>query len=472
MKPLFLLLTLLIISSVAQGQSYNGSAEIFTVYSQNERFYLKSIPYDDEAPSLRGTTSVYEKGKSRPLYTLDRGFDPPDGAYDNLLTLSNDGEVIFYIVAWGGDEEKDGLKSVNVYKRGKLVRSLTESEVTGCDKKKERCRLVYSNYDQVVDRVKSNWGTKNYKKVLKDGVDEKEAFLSDFAIFSFDDVVYLTDWKKRVHTFDLSDGRQMESDAFDNIFDQIKTKGRFTKSEALSHRVPSYMELTTLKDGRDTKTSLATYIGMKAGSLETKDERYKWYLFNLSGAITQDGTVEIETIDVENGLPKEKIIEFFTTHKFDTSPIPNVFPKWHLREQYFYFRNPNDRVALQEKRQERTKQRQNFERRLTLESINGVYIPANLGECFVELDKQLSEIEKKEMKAQPSRDDMIAYHLGLGMWMRNNWGLWGGSRLRKYFTDKGIEHPDHMSGVILDYYHDWLNGKRDTWKAWEKNPHQ
>ena len=29
-----------------------------------------------------------------------------------------------------------------------------------------------------------------------------------------------------------------------------------------------------------------------------------------------------------------------------------------------------------------------------------------------------------------------------------------------------------MSGVILDYYHDWLNGKKDTWKEWEKKPTQ
>src|SRR6185312_9558239 len=110
----------------------------------------------------------------------------------------------------------------NVYKNGRLIKSLTESEVTGCDKKKERCSLVYSNYEQVVDRKKSNWGTPNYKKVLKDGVDEKEAFLSDFALFSSDDLFYLTDSKKRLHTFDLRDGSQLQSDAFENVFDRIK----------------------------------------------------------------------------------------------------------------------------------------------------------------------------------------------------------------------------------------------------------
>jgi uncharacterized C2H2 Zn-finger protein len=43
--------------------------------------------------------------------------------------------------------------------------------------------------------------------------------------------------------------------------------------------------------------------------------------------------------------------------------------------------------------------------------------------------------------------------------MRNNWQLWGGSRLSKYFNDKGIYHPDDMSGIILDSYHRNLNGQ-------------
>lgn len=55
------------------------------------------------------------------------------------------------------------------------------------------------------------------------------------------------------------------------------------------------------------------------------------------------------------------------------------------------------------------------------------------------------------------------------MWIRNNWGLWGGSRLQKYFTDKGIHHPDNMSHVILVHYYDWLLGSKETWKEWEKS---
>ena len=403
------------------------------------------------------------------MYTLGRGFDDRLGD-DNTLILSNDGDVIFYVITWGADEETDGMRSVNVYKKGKLIESFTASQITGCDKKKERCNFVYSNYDEVVDRKKSNWGTKNYKKVLKDGVDEKERFLSDFALFSFDDFVYLTDYKKRTHTFDLRDGRLVESDSFDNVFDRIKTKGRVTKSEVASYGAPAFFDFPNLRNGRNVHTSLANHIGMTASGIDERN-RYKLYHVDVISTIAQDGTVEVESIKVDDGSPKEEILEFFKTNKFDTSSIPKVFPKWHLGDQSFYFRKKSVVIARQEKRQERIKERQVIQSRLTAERIKGVYIPANLGECFLELDRQLSEIDKKEMKAKPEREDMIRYHLGLGTWMRNNWGLWGSSRLSKYFNDRGVSHPEEMSSIILYHYHDWLNGNQDTWKQWEsKHP--
>lgn len=74
------------------------------------------------------------------------------------------------------------------------------------------------------------------------------------------------------------------------------------------------------------------------------------------------------------------------------------------------------------------------------------------------------------MKALKDGKGMIEYHFGLGMWMRNNWGLWGGSRLQKYFTDRGTAHPDDMSSVVLFYYWHWLRGDKEKWKEWEKNP--
>ncbi|HLS30859.1 MAG TPA: DUF6794 domain-containing protein, partial [Flavobacteriaceae bacterium] len=67
-------------------------------------------------------------------------------------------------------------------------------------------------------------------------------------------------------------------------------------------------------------------------------------------------------------------------------------------------------------------------------------------------------------------------HLGgLGMWIRNNWGINGGSRLLKYFNDrdigKGFFGKDLISGIIIEQYILWLKGDKTAWQKWEKqNP--
>src|ERR1044072_28190 len=81
-------------------------------------------------------------------------------------------------------------------------------------------------------------------------------------------------------------------------------------------------------------------------------------------------------------------------------------------------------------------------------SKHNIYIPANLEDTFGELKKMLHPELLKEMQ-ESSEEGMIEYHMGLGLWMRNNWKLWAGSRLSEYFNGIGIFHPDDMSGIIL-----------------------
>ena len=47
---------MLISVRVAQGQASGSDVAIITTYSQNQKYYLKSVPYDNEFPTLRGTT--------------------------------------------------------------------------------------------------------------------------------------------------------------------------------------------------------------------------------------------------------------------------------------------------------------------------------------------------------------------------------------------------------------------------------
>lgn len=92
------------------------------------------------------------------------------------------------------------------------------------------------------------------------------------------------------------------------------------------------------------------------------------------------------------------------------------------------------------------------------DTIDCVYIPMDLDDCCVQLDQLLSEEDKEYIKGLPKEDVLKHLHFGLGMWIRNNWGLWGGSRLQKYLFDIS-DHPDGMSSIILKYYYDWLNKK-------------
>lgn len=91
-------------------------------------------------------------------------------------------------------------------------------------------------------------------------------------------------------------------------------------------------------------------------------------------------------------------------------------------------------------------------------SNNKIYVPTKLDDAFDELKKMLHPELLKEMK-EGSERNMVQYHMSMGLWMRNNWGLWAGSRLAKYFNGIGIFHPDDMSGIILDSFWRHLNAQ-------------
>lgn len=88
----------------------------------------------------------------------------------------------------------------------------------------------------------------------------------------------------------------------------------------------------------------------------------------------------------------------------------------------------------------------------------GVYVPVDLEDAIGELKKMLSPALIEDMKTHPERQ-MVGHHMGLGMWMRNHWALWEGSRLGTYFKDLGISHPDDMSGIVLTSFWRHLNNR-------------
>ncbi len=101
-----------------------------------------------------------------------------------------------------------------------------------------------------------------------------------------------------------------------------------------------------------------------------------------------------------------------------------------------------------------------------------IKIPINLQECFHSLNMLVGEEDKEYFKNLTDKDEIINFHFTVGMWIRNNWGLWKENQpesiLKEYFEARGVYHPDSISTMILEFYYDWLNNENDAWQKFDK----
>lgn len=108
--------------------------------------------------------------------------------------------------------------------------------------------------------------------------------------------------------------------------------------------------------------------------------------------------------------------------------------------------------------------------RFTTDSLRGYYIPKNLDDAINSLNKIYSDSTKLEITKLTEKEYVYGnYRPGIGLWMRNNWQLWGGSRLSKFFRDNKIGHPESMSVVILESYYRHLKNEDIRFEEQIKN---
>jgi len=95
----------------------------------------------------------------------------------------------------------------------------------------------------------------------------------------------------------------------------------------------------------------------------------------------------------------------------------------------------------------------------TSDKHNLKYKPQTLDEAITQLDLIFHDTVKAQILTMTEDEFLSNTHMSTGMWIRNNWGLWRGKQLAKYFNDLGIYHPDDMSGIILRSYYRHLSNK-------------
>lgn len=128
---------------------------------------------------------------------------------------------------------------------------------------------------------------------------------------------------------------------------------------------------------------------------------------------------------------------------------------------YNYLKNGNDKYeqildSINNKIYEIDKLEDKF---IPLDTINGVYIPKDIDDAINYLNINVDSIQIIEFKKQSEKDAVSSEHFGIGLWMRNNFRLWGKSRLQQFFKPYRIRNADHMSSIILKVWHRSLNNK-------------
>lgn len=86
-------------------------------------------------------------------------------------------------------------------------------------------------------------------------------------------------------------------------------------------------------------------------------------------------------------------------------------------------------------------------------------IPSNFEGCINQLDSLSSDKMKEWIKCLPDGEFSVLVHQGFGMFLRNNWGLWGDTKLSRNLYEMGILHPDDMTSIILNSYQRKLKGE-------------
>ncbi|MBK8701050.1 MAG: hypothetical protein IPN29_16530 [Saprospiraceae bacterium] len=89
--------------------------------------------------------------------------------------------------------------------------------------------------------------------------------------------------------------------------------------------------------------------------------------------------------------------------------------------------------------------------------LNGVYIPKDLEDAFLELDRLSPKDALDKIKAEDENYIARKLHFGLGRWMAYNWNFDEGSRFSHYLKGLGLFHSEDMIDFMLISYHRYLN---------------
>mgnify|MGYP000904710135 CR=1 FL=1 len=100
-----------------------------------------------------------------------------------------------------------------------------------------------------------------------------------------------------------------------------------------------------------------------------------------------------------------------------------------------------------------------FEQRIKLTRIDGKYIPKDLNDAMMELNKIMEDGAKKKFAEMSENDARQKTHFSFGKYINARWYIQEGSRLTIWFQKNKIYDFDDMIDCIIVSYHRTLNNK-------------
>lgn len=468
-------------SVIVNSQIMHTYCHIYTVNFPNSEYYLKTVPYDNIGQSVSGKTTIYSANHVE-QYSIDRYFDLSSEIDERKIFTNNDGQMFAYVgsdtrkifisndgqtVAYVSNEEyswdNENYKSIHFYDQGKLVKIYSLKELLSCDSDNEECSLFYNvaleDFIREGDKLKLKY---------KENSTDFEKLISENGGYIGNDSLHIFTRTSELLTIDMKTKELKKKSMYaisKEEYDRLET----SIIESKQFESPSRYKFPNLRNGNPFKESLADYLDVAIYEPKDKDlNKYKIYSVHVDFLVDSNGNAKIDKIEHDEKISRKKIEQFINTTIFDTSLLPDNVEKWRFYGELL-FMNKSKRKAKKERIQELKNLQELYQKNIVADSIDGVYIPKNIEEAFTELNRLL---KIKDIETIKNNEEESFSHFGLGMWIRNNWGLWSGSRLQQYFIQRDINHPDSMSSFIISQYSNWLNGKNDEWKEFDNSGDQ
>lgn len=100
-----------------------------------------------------------------------------------------------------------------------------------------------------------------------------------------------------------------------------------------------------------------------------------------------------------------------------------------------------------------------YEQRTRLTRIDGKYIPKDLNDAMLELNKIMEQGARQKFQKMTEDDARTKTHFSFGKYINARWSIMEGSRLTLWFQKNKIYNYDDMIDCVIVAYHRTLNNK-------------